>query len=227
MTTGEQRLVKTVNRIAEQAHDNKVENKQSANQRRNTFVDIYGLEIQGQGDTNHPASFGISISPDLIYYERWEFKVAIRPFAMPISGGSVDAVAVVVDDENLTTDGTSINPNPHKHTTQPHTHTLTAGISFVPSTVEDFEVWVVEDDDIEINLTPYLKAQHPDEWPDGEGVFPRDDLAKFDIMEAVGHLYDWEKGVVLTAGYKKIKFRAKGTFNCSFVNYLKYSAVNR
>ena len=224
------KIVSAVNRVGKRTYDQRRENRQSANQRRNTFVDIYGLDIQGQGDTGHPASFGISISPDLIYFERWEFKIAIRSFAIPVSSGKVDATSIGVEVPSANT-GNAVPNNPHNHainarnatvTPNPHSHSLTPGIAFVQSTISDFEVWIEG-----VNITSALKAQHPGEWPSGEGVFPSGDLDKFDILKAIEHLHDWQKGVILTAGYKKVEFRAKGVFNGSFVNYLKYSAVNR
>jgi len=225
------KIVSAVNRIGERTYDQRQANKQSSNQRRNTFVDIYGLDIARQGDTNNHACFGVSISPDLIYYERWEFKIDIRPFAMPVAGGgTTDSVNATVANTSLTTNGTTITPNPHGHATAPHSHNLTAGISIIPSTISNFEVFIgtpeMSDADM-INLTEHLKAQHPGEWPSGQGLFPSGELDKFDILKAVGRLHDWQKGAVLTSGYKIIQFRANGVFNASLVNYLKYSAVNR
>ncbi len=49
-------------------------------QRRNAVVDQYGYEFHRQGDKDNPAEIGISISPDLIYFERFEWKLILSPF---------------------------------------------------------------------------------------------------------------------------------------------------
>jgi len=194
--------------LGERVSDRTVNDRQSQSQRRNGFVDMYGTEYQRQGDTQNPATFYISITPDLIYYERFEFKIAIQPFAIPISGGAVS-------NTSLSTNGTTITPNPHRHN-------LVPGISLVSSAVEDFEVWIED-----INITPFLKAQFSGAWIDGEGVFPADNLRNYDLLEVIGHLYDWQKGAILTPGYKKVELKAKGTFNAILINYVKLSHVNR
>lgn len=212
-----------INKLAERSADRRKEARQDQLQRRNQVVDVYGMEFTRQGDTNHPATFYISVSPDLVYYERFEFKIVIQPFAMPIGGGGATGSAtVVVNDTALSTNSTSISPNPHKHTTTPHNHSLDAGVSLFTSSVSDFEIWIEG-----IDVTPFLKAQFGGRWIDGEGVFPAADLSNYDILAAVGYMAPWQKGVILQPGYKKIELKGKGVFNATLVNYLKYSHVNR
>ena len=226
-----------IGRVAERVHDGVQRNRQNQNQRRNQVVDLYGVEYTRQGDKNSPATFYISVSPDMVYYERFEFKIIIQPFAMPVSGGGrTSSVVVEVDNANvqvgntaLSTSGDMISPNPHSHSVQAHNHatvahehSLISGITLFPSTVNDFEVWIEE-----IDITPYLKAQFPGEWIDGEGIFPKDYLAKYDILKAVGFMPSWQQGIILTPGFKKVEFRANGVFHASLINYLKLSHVNR
>lgn len=212
-----------IRRLAERSNDRKQEAKQDQLQRRNQVVDIYGMEFTRQGDSSHPATFYISVSPDLVYYERFEFKIIIQPFAMPIAGnGATGSANVEVNDTSLTTNGSSVSPNPHKHTTQPHNHSLDAGVSLFTSNVSDFEIWIEG-----IDITPVLKSQFAGKWIEGEGIFPSSDLSNYDILDAVGYLHPWQKGVILQPGYKKIELKGKGAFNATLVNYLKYSHVNR
>lgn len=48
-------------------------------QRRNHVVDFYGYEFTRNGNQSNPAVIGISVSQDLVYYERFEFKLIIQP----------------------------------------------------------------------------------------------------------------------------------------------------
>ncbi|OJG67596.1 hypothetical protein RV09_GL002365 [Enterococcus moraviensis] len=209
--------------MAERIADRTSESRQGQLQRRNQVVDIYGMEFTRQGDTDHPATFYISVSPDLIYYERFEFKIIIQPFAMPVgSGGATGSTVVQVGETSLTVNPNTISPNPHKHTTEPHNHSLSAGISLFTSSVSDFEVWIEG-----IDVTPYLKAQYNGSWIEGEGVFPSKGLSNYDLLKAVGFMPTWQRGAILTPGYKKVELKGTGIFNATLVNYLKYSHVNR
>lgn len=65
-----------LSRVAERTIANQRDLSQSKKQRRTGFVDLYGVEsfrsISGSG------SFYISVSPDLEYFERYQFKLAIE-----------------------------------------------------------------------------------------------------------------------------------------------------
>lgn len=210
-------------RVSERVADRTTNERQSLNQRRNQVVDIYGMEFTRQGDTNTPATFYISISPDLIYYERFEFKIIIQPFAMPVSGnGATGHSTVQINNTSLITNETNITPNPHNHTTQEHNHSLDAGVTLFPSSISDFEVWIDK-----IDITPYLKAQYKGKWIDEEGIFPSKGLENYDILAIVGLMTSWEQETILAPGYKKVELKANGIFNATLVNYLKYSHVNR
>ncbi|WP_249274525.1 hypothetical protein [Candidatus Enterococcus clewellii] len=210
-------------KLAERVADRTEENRQGQLQRRNQVVDIYGMEFTRQGDTNHPATFYISVSPDIVYYERFEFKIIVQSFAMPIAGnGATGPASVTLDSTSLSTTGTAISPNPHSHTSPPHNHPLDAGISLVTSQVEAFEIWIEG-----IDVTPFLKAQHSGKWINGEGVFPEVGLKNYDLLDIIGLLDPWQQGVILAPGYKKVELKGKGIFNATLVNYLKYSHVNR
>ena len=76
-----------INRLAERTADRREESRNVGLQRRNQVVDIHGMEFTRQGDgVDRPAIFHISISPDLIYFERFEFKIIIESFRIPIIG---------------------------------------------------------------------------------------------------------------------------------------------
>lgn len=213
-----------LSQLAERTHDRAVNDYQGQNQRRNQVVDLFGMEQSSQGDTIHPATFWVSVSQDLVYYERFEFKIIISPFAMPLgSNGATGNSTVTVDNTSLATDGTSITPNPHTHTTQPHNHLLAAGVTMFTSSFSDLQMYI---DDV--NVTPYLMAQYDGAWITGEGVYPSQELlVNYDILKAVGYMTDWEQGAIVQPGYKKVELRANGVFNAKLVTYLKYSHINR
>lgn len=234
-----------IQRLSEKVYDNTRNLRQKDRQRRNTFLDLYGVEMTRQGDSSTPAKFYISITPDMIYLERFEFKLIIQPFASYSSG--MEIAEVEVNDTSLSLANTSIavtediagvhtvtpnphghtlTPNPHKHTTVPHTHNLTSGITLTPITADDFRVYLEG-----IDITAYLMAQYG-RWIDGEGVYPSLDINKnYDILEvacdmmAEGREADVNK--LTHAGYKEVRVTANAPFQVTLVNYIKLSNMNR
>lgn len=230
-----------VTRLAERVKDMRDNIRQDQLQRRNQVVDLYGIEYTSQGDTQTPASFYVSVTPDLVYYERFEFKIIIKSFAMPVGGGgatgysnvNIDGTSLAAGSQSLTINGTqntvtpnphthAITPNPHTHTNDPHNHSLDAGITLFTSSINSFSVWIEG-----IDMTEHFKAQYGGEWVTGNGVYPTNGLETYDILEAVGHLPEWQRGIILKPGYKLVEFRAEGAYNATLVSYLKLSHVNR
>lgn len=218
MTQGE--ALERVARTAAKTAKNIV---QENTQRRNQVVDLYGVEYYRHGDKNYPATFYISITPDMVYLERFEFKLIIQPFMS--TGGEVGETSlspgpyVTVDEPTLIFSDQAVTPNPH-------THTLTAGLSATPTTASDFRVTVEG-----VDVTAYLMAQY-DAWINGEGVYPSLDVTKnYDILQvasdliAEGRKNDAEK--LTRSGYKKVQISSGSPFDVTLVNYLKISHVNR
>ena len=142
---------RAINRLAERVTDRTQESRNIRLQRRNQVVDIYGMEFTRQGDVEKPASFYVSISPDLIYFERFEFKVIIESFRVPIAeprNGDISGneeispttvrirasnVDLTVEPTNLTTNLTTLSltdaelsiDDGEEVTPNPHNHTLT------------------------------------------------------------------------------------------------------
>lgn len=198
---------------------------QKNKQRRYSVVDSNGMEFTRLGDVNAPARFYISVSPDMVYYHRFEFKLIISPFTTTVSGGT-DAVVVAIDDTSLEIQNDQITPNPHKHTTQAHTHNIVTGITPTPVTATVFGVKVEG-----IDITPYLAAQYND-WISGEGIWPYIDIEKdYDLLQvandlkAEGRYADAAK--LMKAGYKAVEVTANGPFQVTLVLYLKYDHLNR
>jgi len=90
------------------------------------------------------------------------------------------------------------------------------------SSVSNFSLWIED-----VDMTPYLMAQHGGEWIDGEGGIPDAAKARYDILKAIGSMPLYQQGIVLVPGYKKVELKNNGPFSAILVNYLKYSHVNR
>lgn len=218
MTQGE-----ALERVAMVTANNAKLLKQNYTQRRDVPVDLYGIEFYRQGDANYPATFYISISPDMIYMERFEFKLIIQPFMA--STGVVGETSLspgpyaTVNEPRLILSNQAVTPNPH-------THTLTPGMSSIPVTASDFRISVEG-----IDVTAYLMAQY-DSWINGEGVYPSLDVAKnYDLLQVASDLVaegrEADAGKLTEAGYKKIQISSGSPFSSVLVLYSKYSHMNR
>lgn len=80
-----------ISRVAERASDNATELRKSRLQRRTEFTDLYGVPFYAESVYNesndvHEAKFYISVSPDLVYFMRYQFKLFIQKSAAPDDG---------------------------------------------------------------------------------------------------------------------------------------------
>lgn len=103
--------------ISERVYENKKDISQKNKQRRDIPVDLYGIEYTRSGKD---VTFYIAVSPDLIYYERFQFKLDIQPY----NGSTVgDDFEVYIEGINITDyliqqedgewiDGPGLYPNP-------------------------------------------------------------------------------------------------------------------
>ena len=232
-------LENAVYKLSERVVQNYKDIRQAKVLRRNQTVDIYGSEFYRQGSKNSPAAFYISISPDMVYMERFEFKLIISSFMSTVVGASVGEATVVVNETSLTVGETaaqsgqdhthSLTPNPHKHTTQAHTHNVIAdgGLSPIITTADDFRIKIDG-----IDVTPYLMAQYDGEWIDGEGVYPSLQINQdYDILEVASDMMaegrETEAHKLVSSGYKLVEVTSDAPFSCTMVLYLKYNHLNR
>lgn len=219
-------LPTAIERTAEKTYQNSKAIKQGKRQRRDEFVDLYGIEFSRNGSQNSPAIFHVSVSGDAAYMERFQFKIVIESF-QSTAGAETSAVSLAqnpdyVSGSNLTlTD--SITPNPHKHS-------IVAGMANIPVTTSNFTIECEG-----IDVTPYLLAQCNENgwnWFNGEGVYPSTDLEQsFDMMEVASDLRlegrADEADLILKQGWKPIILRADEPFYATMVLYLKYQHMNR
>lgn len=206
--------------IAERTVENRRQLKNSKNQRRASFVDLYGVEFLRQGDANNPATFYISVSPDLTYYERFAFKFQIMPFVTSVSSGTGSA--------NLSV--TESSSGVHTITPNPHTHNLVKGLSFANTTSEEWRVVIGG-----VDITAYLMEQHDGDWIDGEGVYPNGNIGSeadfYDILD-VACLLNAEGDTdavkaLLSPEFKKVEIISDAPFQVAASLYMKYSHMNR
>ena len=214
-----------IERVASRAVKNAKDIRQKNKQRRHNVVDLYGVEYTRQGDGGSPAQFYISISPDMVYLERFEFKLIIQPFVSTVTGGTQSAT-VAVNDTSLTVENNSITPNPHRHTTQEHSHNIVNGIAKTHTQANDFRVRIEG-----VDVTPYLAAQY-NSWISGEGVYPSTNIGKdYDILEVASDLVaegrEADADKLVHPGYKLVEISSGSPFQVTLVNYLKYSHLNR
>lgn len=210
--------------LAERTVDHHRLLRQQNTQRRNQVVDLYGVEYTRVGDGNAPAVFYVSISPDMVYLERFEFKLLIQPFVSTVQSAT-QAYEGNTGETRLAVAGTSITPNPHAHT-MTHSHNIVSGVTLAHTTADDFRISVAG-----VDVTPYLMAQYG-AWIEGEGLYPSQDIEQnYDLLEvacdlrAEGRDSDAEK--LVAAGYKEISISSDTPFMVTLVNYLKYSHLNR
>lgn len=232
-------------RISERVAENKKRIDRMLKQRRNQVVDMYGVEFTRQGAANSPARFYISITPDLVYLERFEFKLIVSPFISTVGGigattltasgsGGYDVVTQqdlesILNSDNCSSfpDDTGGGGSTSGISPNPHTHEVLPGITSVPVTANDFRVKIEG-----IDVTPYLMAQYGGEWLNGEGVYPSLEIGRdYDILEVASDLIgegrkaDADK--LLRSGYKAVEITASQPFSVTLVLYLKMSHCNR
>lgn len=232
---------KAFNMLAEKTLEHSKVLKRNIDQRRNGMEDLYGQPFIVYGDASNPASFYISISPDMVYLERFAFKIVIQPYQTTVTGGTSNAT-VTVNNRNIevkkksgTADEYELDPNPHNHTTQAHSHNLITGKSFVHTTSKNWEVWIGG-----VNITEYLQEQVSDitnGWlgDKGEGIYPDtrlNDITHFyDILDVASVLdaegKTTERDKLLAPEMKLVEIKSDAPFGIQAYLYLKLSHVNR
>ena len=235
--------------LSQRTYNNTRDRLQKNRQRRNVPVDLYGVEYTRMGDQGTPATFYISISPDMVYLERFEFKLIVSPFLSTVGSGTSEVTVGInssMEAVQLNLNNNQITPNPHAHTlevnAQPHTHTLTSGITPAQVTAQNFSIEMVEYEEDEqgnvtekrsVDITAYLVAQFGiDRWVHGQGIWPSIKIDNnYDILEVASAMQAEgkkdEADFLTHQGYKAVRISADGPFQVTLVLYAKYSHLNR
>ena len=190
-------ISQAINKIAERAYENRKFWGQSLRQRRTEYTDVYGIPYRSEIQSNKSFTYHVMISPDMEYYERFQFKLYVE----------------------TETEGASINSDLFKFE-------MTDTESYNEDT-SDY-IWT--------DLSPYLSIQQ-DEWPDGSGYFPSEEIGDadsfdfYDILDACGLLVaegrEAEKTRLLKPGNKLIRISSPTKCDVTLNLILKYSTINR
>lgn len=221
------RVDNAITKIAKRTNEISRDTRQKNRQRRNKIVELYGIPYTGYGDSDNPVEIAIAISPGLVYYEQYAFKVEVAPF---LSTNKATTGGATVTVNNRQVDSV---PSSHNHTTASHTHSLTGGVELTQpqSGTYGFKIEGVD-------LKPYFMADHDGDFINGAGVFPTDDLTSdddpedfYDVLAALGdmrydgHVTDAEK--IEKGGWKTITIDVPAPTRIILHPFIKYSVLNR
>ena len=236
-----------LNMLSERVVDNSHQLRRDVHQRRNGMEDLYGICFSANGDANSTAKFYISISPDMVYLERFAFKFVIKPFTSSVAGVSGEG-SMTIGETTLAVggsgeyiiDGTStladsaegISPNPHTHTASGSLSGISYGVKKINTTSTNWSVLIDG-----IDISDYLKVQHDGDWlgSRGEGVYPTSRLDSihdfYDILEVCDTMTDegriTDRNKILSPSFKTIEVASDAPFGVDAYLYLKYSNLNR
>ncbi len=216
--------------VAEKTYQNSKKISQNDRQRRDEFVDLYGVEFARNGSPNNPAKFYVSISGDAAYMERFQFKIAIDSFQS--TAGSETGTTSVKENPDVVSGDTlilkdTLTPNPHKHS-------ITPGVATIPVTTSNFHI-SCDGIDITANLMAQCVAGGWHWFDNGSDVYPSKELEQsFDILEVASDFeaLGTEAGKdtaakLLRQGLKPIELSADAPFHATLILYLKYQHMNR
>lgn len=219
--------------LSERTTENRKQLRQQNLQRRSQITDLYGTVLHAQGDANNPAEFYISVSPDLQYYERFQFKLNIQPYLAAVTGAT-EQTSINIGNTSLTVAQGAITPNPHTHTNAAHTHTVVKGISKANMSADTFSISVDG-----VPITEYLIEQHGGDWIEGVGLYPGEAISDdndiedfYDILDVASVMMaesggEAKKTKLLRPGFKKVAISGNGFFSVDMYLYLKYSFNNQ
>lgn len=217
-------------RLSEKSIENTRQLRRGVQQRRNGMEDLYGIEFTHNGDADNPATFYVSVSPDLVYYERFAFKFIIVPYTSTVSG--VNLSTITINPTELTADAETglITPNPHTHTASGTGTSASYGMKRISTDSDNWRVEIAG-----VDITDYLIEQHDGEWIDGEGIYPtnrldgREDF--YDILDVAGMLYaegrETEADLILQPEFKRVQIFSDKPFGITAFLYMKYNHQNR
>lgn len=184
--------------------------KQRQLQRRNTVTDEKAdFRPMLRGVDRIYTAF--RISNDMQYNMRYSFNLHIRPFvtSFPLS--------VSTEPTSLSTNGTTITPNPHNHNVL-----LGVQINEHPLDTSSLRISIQG-----IDITDAIVAEYG-EFINGYGYFPSMDTS-FDMHNILPYLYPWQRSAILSPGRKEIEISqdANSLCECDISYYIKHNHVDR
>lgn len=213
--------------IAKYSTDTRDKLNTTIKQRRYGTHNNYGLERTTVGGASRVARFYVPITPDMVSFTRWEFKIVIEPFLVPTSseGVIISETELHIGNTSLSSSNNNISPNPHGHTITPNPHThsssVVAGITLVDPELDNFKILIDGHD-----MTSIFASQFP--MPDEEGMFPDDTIAnRYDIIDACNVASESVRNDILSGGMHTIEFQASGLFQVKILEFLHYNYIIR
>lgn len=199
MTVGKQ-----LNILAEKTYDLKRNVSEKDKQRRNQVVDLYGIDFyreSHQTNSKHLVSIWVSVSPDLVYYERFQYKLYVADTES--TNFQMKVVSEVKQDDG-------------KYEEQliditPYLKAQTGG-KFIDEGGR--EKPYPNDHDLD-------EEEHDIDKP----------AAAYDLLEVAGDMYaegnDELAAAILRPEFKRFELISDAPFKCALILYLKYSHLGR
>lgn len=206
---------KQLNILAERTHDLKKNISEKDKQRRNQVVDLFGEDISRQS-SNGEATMHVSVSPDLVYYERFQFKIYIDD-APTLTNFQVWAW-LLVKQSNGSYQRQNVDLTPYLKAT---------------AVDEDGQILPWVNGDNGGKAWPNDNLDEGASKPEDQEDDPQEvETANFyDLLEVADMMYAEGKDEIaeglLRPELKKFRFIADQNFFASMIMYLKYSHLGR
>lgn len=186
--------------VAERTYDNRMDIRQKNVQRRNSFVDLYGIPHYAKSDEDNKATFYVSISQDYIYLNRFQFRLSM----LKVKGGNF---RVFIEGEEIT-----------DYLKEQQGGDWIEDEGLYPLDLTDEDPSTVDDDlnDDEYSYYDILDIAQ---------VIQAEANTKTDEDEKTA--LEKKRRSLLKAGFKKIEITSDASFEVTMYLYLKLSNMNR
>lgn len=186
--------------VAERTYDNRMDIRQKNVQRRNSFVDLYGIPHYAKSDEDNKATFYVSISQDYIYLNRFQFRLSM----LKVKGGNF---RVFIENEEIT-----------DYLKEQQGGDWIEDEGLYPLDLTDEDPSTVDDDlnDDEYSYYDILDIAQ---------VIQAEANTKTDEDEKTA--LEKKRRSLLKAGFKKIEITSDASFEVTMYLYLKLSNMNR
>lgn len=186
--------------VAERTHDNRKDIRQKNLQRRNPVTDLYGIPHYSRGSADDPALFYISVSKDYTYYNRFQFKLAIR-CKSNVSNFHISIEGYDITDYLMEQQGIQEGEQ------------LIEGQGLYPINEHDDDP--TEDESIDdyydlLDVSQVMMAEYEAETDEDKK-----------------HKIDVKRRRLMMPGFKEVQISADGDFEATLYLYLKYANINR
>lgn len=205
-TANRNAIYDVINRNAEKADSNYRHIGNVQLQRQNGTVDIIGAAETSTGTSRRGAEFMISISPDKIYFERFQFRLHIAEPFVPEDTSLELPPGTFVPMSGIVAFGGSTEPDE-----QATEFTISInGYDITSLIIEEYgsEVWPSESNGRTIGYFPAIRGF-------------------FDLLRIASIAPENIAREILSARDNRIILHGNGIFEATYYNYIKYNYTNR